>query len=46
MTIMQTTTDAGMLTMDKSLKLLYQRGLISYDDALAKARFPEAFEHI
>jgi twitching motility protein PilT len=46
MTIMQTGQDQGMLTMDKSLKLLYQRGMISYDDAVAKVRYPEAFEHI
>jgi twitching motility protein PilT len=45
-TIMQTTTDSGMITMDKSLKLLYQRGLITFDTAMAKARYPEAFEHI
>jgi twitching motility protein PilT len=45
-TAMQTGTDLGMITMDKSLKLLYQRGLISYDQALAKCRFPESFEHI
>jgi Tfp pilus assembly pilus retraction ATPase PilT len=35
-----------MVTMDKSLKLLYQRGLISYDDAVSKSRYPEAFDHI
>lgn len=45
-TILQTSQDQGMITMDKSLKLLYQRGLISYDDAMAKARYPEAFDHI
>ncbi len=45
-TVMQTATEQGMITMDKSLKLLYQRGLISYEDAIAKARYPEAFEHI
>jgi twitching motility protein PilT len=45
-TAMQTGTDQGMITMDKSLKLLYQRGLISYDVALAKARYPEGFDHI
>jgi twitching motility protein PilT len=45
-TAMQTGTDMGMITMDKSLKLLYQRGLISYDVALAKCRYPESFEHI
>lgn len=45
-TVMQTSTEQGMITMDKSLKLLYQRGLITYDVALAKARFPETFDHI
>ncbi len=45
-TVMQTAKDTGMMTMDKSLRLLYQRGLISYDDALAKSRYPENFEHI
>jgi twitching motility protein PilT len=45
-TVMQTGTDIGMITMDKSLKLLYQRGLVSYDVALSKSRFPESFEHI
>ncbi|HOE95856.1 MAG TPA: type IV pilus twitching motility protein PilT [Candidatus Sumerlaeota bacterium] len=45
-TALQTGTELGMITMDKSLKLLYQRGLISLDMALAKARFPESFEHI
>ncbi len=45
-TAMQTGQDQGMVTMDKSLKLLYQRGLITYDMALAKCRFPESFEHI
>ena len=45
-TLMRTAQDSGMITMDKSPKLLYQKGLISYDDALAKARYPESFEHI
>ena len=45
-TIMQTSHEQGMVTMDKSLKLLYQRGLISYDDALAKSRYPDTFDHI
>lgn len=44
-TVMQTGHDSGMMTMDKSLKMLYQRGLISYDDAIAKAHYPEAFQH-
>lgn len=45
-THMQTAQDQGNLTMDKSLKLLYQKGLISYDMALAKARYPDSFENI
>jgi len=45
-TAMQTGQDQGMVTMDKSLKLLYQRGLISFDMAMAKCRYPESFEHI
>lgn len=45
-TTMQTGTEQGMITMDKSLKLLYQRGMITYDTALAWAHFPESFEHI
>jgi twitching motility protein PilT len=45
-THMQTAQESGNITMDKSLKLLYQKGLITYDMALSKARFPESFEHI
>ena len=36
MTVIQTGFDEGMISMDRSLKNLYQQGLISYDDALAK----------
>ncbi|NQU44504.1 Flp pilus assembly complex ATPase component TadA, partial [bacterium] len=46
MTILQTSTEGGMISMDKSLKNLYQQGLISYDDALSKARYPENFDRI
>lgn len=46
MSVMQTMSESGMVTMDKSLKSLYQRGLISYDDAVAKASHPESFEHL
>ena len=42
--VMQTSSDLGMTTMDKSLKNLYQLGLISYDDARSRCRYPEAFE--
>jgi len=45
-TLIQTSYDQGMITMDKSLKNLYQQGLISYDDAISHCRFPEAFEAI
>ncbi|MCE5231530.1 type IV pilus twitching motility protein PilT [bacterium] len=42
----QTSQDIGMITMDKSLKQLYQRGLITYDMAIQKARFPDSFEQV
>ncbi len=42
-TLMQTSTELGMVTMDRSLKSLYEQGLISYDEALRRCRFPEAF---
>lgn len=45
-TLMQTSYDQGMITMDKSLKNLYQQGLISYDEAVTRCKYPEAFESI
>jgi twitching motility protein PilT len=45
-TLMQTGAQYGMKTMDKSLKELYQRGLISLDVALSKAKNPEEFERL
>jgi len=45
-TLMQTSFDMGMVTMDKSLKNLYQQGLISYDDAITRCKYPEAFDSI
>ena len=45
-TLLQTNYDAGMTTMDKSLKNLYQQGLISYDDAISRCKFPETFDSI
>jgi twitching motility protein PilT len=45
-TLMQTSYESGMVTMDKSLKNLYQQGLITYDDALSKCRYPESFDAI
>jgi twitching motility protein PilT len=44
--LLQTNYDMGMMTMDKSLKNLYQQGLISYDDALSRAKFPESFDTV
>jgi twitching motility protein PilT len=46
MTIIQTCSDEGMVSMDKSLKNLYQQGLISYDDALSKCKLPDSFDKI
>lgn len=46
MTILQTRTEEGMISMDKSLKTLYQQGLISYDDAISKCKYPDNFERI
>ncbi|OQB20179.1 MAG: Twitching mobility protein [candidate division BRC1 bacterium ADurb.Bin183] len=46
MTLIQTGYDQGMVTMDKALKNLYQQGLISYDDAITRCRYPESFDTI
>jgi twitching motility protein PilT len=35
--------DSGMVDMDKSLKNLYENGVITYDAALSRARDPENF---
>ena len=45
-TMMQTNWEAGMITMDKSLKTLYQQGLISFDDAISRCKFPAEFDNI
>jgi twitching motility protein PilT len=45
-TVIQTGTEHGMISMDKSLKNLYQQGLISYDDAMNKVKYPEAWDHL
>lgn len=45
-TILQTSQDLSMTTMDKSLKNLYQQGLISHDIAMAKCKYPQAFNEI
>jgi twitching motility protein PilT len=46
MTIIQTSYELGMISMDKSLKNLYLQGLISFDDAISRCKFPESFEQI
>ncbi|GMW01897.1 MAG: twitching motility protein PilT [Candidatus Hydrogenedentota bacterium] len=36
--IMETNTKSGMITMDRSIKELYMKGVISYDDAVGHVR--------
>ncbi len=45
-TLMQTGSQYGMKTMDKSLKELYQRGLITLDMAMSKVKNPEEFKQL
>ncbi|MDP2941297.1 MAG: type IV pilus twitching motility protein PilT [Candidatus Omnitrophota bacterium] len=45
-TLMQTGSQYGMRTMDKSLKELVQRGLITLDTALSKVKNPEEFKQL
>lgn len=45
-TVIQTGSQYGMKSMDKSLKELYQAGIISYEVALSKAKNPEEFKHL
>lgn len=45
-TLMQTGSQYGMRTMDKSLKDLVQRGLITLDTALSKVKNPEEFRQL
>jgi len=44
--VVETSGKTGMLTMDKSVKELYGKGLISYDDAVATMRDPRVLETI
>jgi twitching motility protein PilT len=46
MTIIQTSYEQGMISMDKSLKTLYLQGLISFDDAISRCRYPESFDQV
>ncbi|MBN1515804.1 type IV pilus twitching motility protein PilT [Candidatus Sumerlaeota bacterium] len=45
-TTIQTSFEQGMITMDRSIKSLYERGLVSYEMALAKCKYPDQFERI
>jgi twitching motility protein PilT len=45
-TLMQTGSQYGMKTMDKSLKELYQRGLITLDMAMSKVKNPDEFKQL
>ncbi|MBM3251829.1 MAG: type IV pilus twitching motility protein PilT [Candidatus Omnitrophica bacterium] len=45
-TMIQTGSQYGMKTMDKSLKDLYQAGIISLEVAKSKLKNPEEFKHL
>ncbi|MFC1594426.1 type IV pilus twitching motility protein PilT [Candidatus Omnitrophota bacterium] len=45
-TLIQTGSQYGMRTMDKSLKELYQSGIISYETAISKIKNPEEFKNL
>ncbi len=45
-TLLQTGSQHGMHTMDKSLKDLFQKGLISLETALSKVKNPEEFRQL
>lgn len=45
-TLMQTGSQYGMKTMDKSLKELTQKGLIALDVAMSKVKNPEEFKQL
>lgn len=45
-TLMQTGSQFGMKTMDKSLKELFDKGLIDLDVAMSKVKHPEEFQRL
>ncbi|MDD5155894.1 MAG: PilT/PilU family type 4a pilus ATPase, partial [Candidatus Omnitrophica bacterium] len=45
-TLMQTGSQYGMKTMDKSLKELFQKGLVSLDTAMSKVKNTEEFNQL
>lgn len=42
--VIQTSANVGMQTMDQCLRDLYQRGIITYEEALTRAMNPEEFK--
>ncbi len=42
-TLLQTGSQYGMVTMDRSIKDLYMRGLIAYEEAMLRVRHPADF---
>jgi twitching motility protein PilT len=42
-TLLQTGSQYGMMTMDRSIKNLYMRGLITYEEAMLRVRHPGDF---
>jgi twitching motility protein PilT len=45
-TLMQTGSQYGMKTMDKNLKELYQKGMITLDAAMSKVKNPDEFRQL
>jgi twitching motility protein PilT len=45
-TIIQTGSQHGMITMDKSIKELYLRGIIAYETAVSHAKNPQEFRNL
>jgi twitching motility protein PilT len=44
--IIQTSAQVGMITMDMNLRDTYQKGLISYDDAITRAVNPDELKRM
>lgn len=44
--IIQTSSNVGMMTMDQHLRDLYQRGLITYEDAMTRAMNPDELKNM
>lgn len=44
--MIQTSGGIGMMTMDQHLRELYQRGVITFDDAINRAMNPEEFKNM